>query len=193
MTIAATQLEEVLAARFAGIRFGRYNCRRIAGSNQYSQHSWPGGNARDLYAPVGSEDPDGFLNVVVDWLEANAEALSVRLILWQVKGHYSHAHVDFWPQGYGTPPCDGGGPPSWLYQGKRKPVRGPDPGPQNGLFEGDEMPRALFESMIQALFNVNGGVFKGNASYWIGKIDTPEDPEWADFWTAYRKHWEKAL
>ena len=100
MTIAATQLEDVLVARFPGIRLGRYNCRTISGTSTYSQHAWPGGNARDLYAPTNSENPDGFLDVVVDWLEANAEALSVRLILWQVRDHYHHAHVDlcrlFW-------------------------------------------------------------------------------------------------
>ena len=169
MSIAANQLESVLDARFPGIRFGRYNCRRIAGSEQYSQHSWS--NARDLYAPTDSENPDAFIDVVVDWLEANAEALSVRLILWQVPNHYSHAHVDLWPQGYAVPPCDGGGLPSWLYQDGTI-YHGPDPGPQNGTYEGelevdeDTLRRIVREEIVEALggdtIDIPNSTRKGN-------------------------------
>lgn len=193
MTLAATQIEQVLEARFRGIRFGRYNCRKISGSTTYSQHSWPGGNARDLYAPVDHPDPMGFLDEVNTWLAWNKEALSIRLILWRVRDHYSHMHVDFWPHGHQVPPCAGGSETYQYSSGQIVAVHNPDP--ENGYYqpEGDEMPRLLFEEMIKALFRVDGGEFRGDPNYWIGKIDTPDDPEWQDFWLAYTRQWELML
>lgn len=133
MSKAATQLEDVLAAEFPGIRFGRYNCRLISGSDTWSQHSWPGGNARDLYAPEDHTDPMAFVDEVVEWLETHKEALSVRLILWRTTDHYSHAHADMWPHGYGTPPC-ADGDEQWEYSDGRV-FTGSDPGPENGVYD----------------------------------------------------------
>lgn len=186
MTLAATQIEQVLEPRFRGIRFGRYNCRRIAGSEKYSQHAWPGGNARDLYAPVDHLDPMGFLDEVNVWLSWNTEALSIRLILWRTHNHYSHIHVDFWPTGADVPPCAGGVERYRYSDGHTVMVHNPDP--ENGYYQPTEelMPRPLFEDMIGALFAI-GEEFTGDPQYWIDKIDTPEDPEWQDFWAAYTR------
>ena len=136
MTQAADQLENVLGPRFPGIRFGRYNCRRIAGSERYSQHSWS--NARDIYAPLEHEDPSAFIDDVVEWCEANEDALSVRLILWQVRDHFGHAHIDFWPTGYAVPPCDMGVSQFQYSDGHKVFVR--DPMPENGYFIEEEEP-----------------------------------------------------
>lgn len=114
-TPAANQLEVVLSEKFPGIRFGRVNCRFISGSTIYSQHSW--NNARDIYPPEGVQyltSNDGeyraFLDEVWDFIEANQEALNIRVKLWQVRNHYNHIHVDFWPRGWSTPPCADGAP-----------------------------------------------------------------------------------
>ena len=184
MTLAATQIEQVLEPRFPGIRFGRVNCRLIAGSELWSQHSWPGGNARDLYAPEDHDDPMGFLDEVNTFLSWNVEALSIRLILWRCRNHYSHIHADFWPTGINTPPCAGGVERYRWSDGHTAMTNNPDP--ENGYYQPPEelMPRELFEEMIRALFAI-GEEFRGDPAYWIAKIDTPEDPEWQDFWGAY--------
>ena len=113
-TPAATQLERVLSAVFPGIRFGRRNCRKISGSSWWSQHSWD--NARDIYPPAhisytdDREEYQAYLDVVSDFIKANAVELNIRVHLWRVKNHYNHIHVDFWPRGWATPPCAGGSP-----------------------------------------------------------------------------------
>ena len=181
MTQAADQLERVLSARYDGVRFGRYNCRRIAGSERYSQHSWS--NARDIYAPEDHDHPSAFIAEVIEWCEANEDALSIRLILWQVSGHYGHAHIDFWPTGYATPPCDMGVSTFQYSDGHRVFIR--DPMPENGFYEeeGDElMPVQQWHQLIDALFEARPEEFRGSADYWKG-LD-PEDYEWADFFGA---------
>lgn len=114
-TPPAVQLEEVLSEKFPGIRFGRYNCRKISGSTTWSQHSW--NNARDIYPPkdipyLTSNDGEyrAYLDKVNDFIVEHLESLNVRVRLWQVKNHYNHIHVDFWPRGWSTPPCAGGSP-----------------------------------------------------------------------------------
>lgn len=114
-TPPAVQLEAVLSEKFPGIRFGRYNCRKISGSSTWSQHSW--NNARDIYPPLGipfEADNEGdyrdYLDEVAAFVRANMEALNIRVFLWQVSNHYNHIHVDFWPRGDSLPPCSGGSP-----------------------------------------------------------------------------------
>ena len=114
-TPAANQFEAVLSERFPGIRFGRVNCRKIAGSSAWSQHSW--NNARDIYPPssipyLTSNDGEyrEYLDEVHAFILANFEALNIRVFLWQVKSHYNHIHADFWPRGWSTPPCADGAP-----------------------------------------------------------------------------------
>jgi len=114
-TPAANQLEVVLSAEFPGIRFGRVNCRKIANSDTWSQHSW--NNARDIYPPTSipyltSNDGEyrEWLDAVWAFINENQFELNIRVKLWQVKSHYNHIHVDHWPRGWATPPCAGGSP-----------------------------------------------------------------------------------
>lgn len=50
----------------------------------------------------------------------------------------------------------------------------------------EEMPRILFEGMIDALFAADGE-FQGDPNYWKAMIGTPNDPEWDDFWAAFTR------
>lgn len=93
------------------VSVGAWACRRIAGTLTWSQHSWTenpktgviyAGNAADIF-------PDNM--AVGDQVEAFIREnfhRTVAHLLWRVKDHFDHVHVDTWPQGYGTPPCKGG-------------------------------------------------------------------------------------
>lgn len=75
------------------------NCRKIAGSNTWSQHSWA--NAADIFVS----------KAVGDELAPRLRATfgeHIKALLWQVTNHFDHIHVDTWPTGTGTPPCGGG-------------------------------------------------------------------------------------
>jgi hypothetical protein len=138
MTKAVNQLEKEISERFPGVRFGRCNCRYIAGTTIPTQHAWPGadgkpcGNARDIYAPTGDPDPMRFLDDVHAFIKTYAADLSVRTLLWRVKDHFTHIHVDHWPKGYRTPPCMGG---ANQYQYNDGLVVTGDPGPANGIHD----------------------------------------------------------
>ena len=110
MTRAATELEGHLDRRWPSLIFERFNCRPIAGSTTWSQHSWPGGNARDIFGPdhLPSPTSQALLDVVAAYLRANQQRFGIKRILWRVKDHYNHIHVDMWPTGYSKPPCGGG-------------------------------------------------------------------------------------
>lgn len=110
MTLAATGLEGLLAGRFPSLRFERVNCRRIAGSLTWSQHSWPGGNARDIFGPdkLASPSSQALLDEVATYLRIQRLTFGIKVILWRVPNHYNHVHVDMWPTGWGLPPCAGG-------------------------------------------------------------------------------------
>lgn len=83
--------------RFPSIRIEVSNCRKIAGSSRWSQHAYK--NASDVFGPTGT----------LDRVAAHARSLNyVANVLWRVKNHYDHVHVDFHPQGRGTPNCMGG-------------------------------------------------------------------------------------
>jgi hypothetical protein len=75
------------------------NCRTIAGSNTWSQHSWA--NAADIFVNTtqGNELKPLLEQRFGKW---------IKVILWQVPGHFDHIHVDTWPTGMATPPCAGG-------------------------------------------------------------------------------------
>lgn len=54
------------------------------------------------------------------------------------------------------------------------------------------MPRSLFEDMIRALFDIDEEFQPSTgANYWIKLIDSPDDPEWLDFWDAFRRQLTK--
>jgi peptidoglycan hydrolase-like protein with peptidoglycan-binding domain len=144
MSIASKWVFDVLKDEFPDIYGGGYNCRKISGSSRYSQHAWP--NALDLtnknYGYSTDPANQAYLDQVAEFLWANREALSLKMLLWRgkswftqnpVSGHQNHIHVDFWPTGYGTPPCAGGG--SVRYQFSTGRVVYGDPGPENGMSE----------------------------------------------------------
>ena len=83
-----------------GRRIGVTNCRPIAGSVTWSQHSWS--NANDIYV----SDKNLGDKIVNDLYDKFGE--HVRYMLWWRSRHYNHIHVDMWPYGLGQPPCSGG-------------------------------------------------------------------------------------
>jgi hypothetical protein len=102
LTRAASNLETYLDGQWPLLTFQRFNCRPIAGTSTYSQHAWPGGNARDIFGPTW------MLDRVAAHLRDRRVRFGIKTVLWRVKGHYDHVHADMWPTGYGRPPCAGG-------------------------------------------------------------------------------------
>lgn len=78
---------------------GITNCRPIADSQTYSQHSWS--NAVDVHCS------EAYGDALVADLKAVFEP-HLYEVLWQVEGHFDHVHVSTWPKGWLTPPCAGG-------------------------------------------------------------------------------------
>ncbi len=89
-----------LSQRFPGLRMQVSSCRKIARSNTWSQHAFD--NAIDIFASRQT------LDMVAGFLRSNKGQLSINNILWQVRDHYDHVHVDFYPKGIGKPVCAGG-------------------------------------------------------------------------------------
>lgn len=78
---------------------GVYNRRYIAGTTTWSQHAW--GNAIDL----GVVSPTQMDTIVADLkLKKASGELPVGTILWRVRNHYDHAHVEGSDKRTGTPP-----------------------------------------------------------------------------------------
>jgi len=85
-----------------GIPIGIYKCRRIAGSQAYSQHSWS--NAADCYSEEKS-----FQDHLADDLKSKFGDYIRNVLTWRYNSaHWNHIHVDMWPKGLYTPPCAGG-------------------------------------------------------------------------------------
>ena len=84
-----------------GLSMGVTNCRRISGSQTYSQHSWS--NAVDIY--TSSKD----LQDRIAGELGRVFGEDIRNILtWRYNAaHWNHLHVDMWPKGWLTPPCEG--------------------------------------------------------------------------------------
>ena len=192
-TPAADQFEAVLQEKFPGIRFGRYNCRKISGSSTYSQHSW--NNARDIYPPLSiryadsKEEYQAWLDEVDEFISspANFEMLNLRLVLWRVKDHYNHIHADFWPHGEDTPMCDGAPTNTWSY-----PDGSEKEGAHTELLNVYEEPQEEV-SVINLHALVDAGFDAGLAEpdtpegrqYWhILAEDNPLSDEWYDFFFA---------
>lgn len=142
------------------------------------------------------DDERGFVNDIVEALELHREEWSIRIVLWNVDGHYGHAHVDFWPTCLEHRWCGRAITPQWRNKDGSK-QRTDSPFPENGYYngppdEGDLMPKALFEDMIRALFDI-GQEFQpdSGANYWIQMIADPDNPEWLDFWEAFTRQLTK--
>ena len=85
---------------------GIYNRRFIAGTTTWSQHAW--GNAMDIGVARAHRPALG--DRLKAWIrtEDRAGRLDIGLILWQVRSHYDHLHIEGSPKMYGTPPLPGG-------------------------------------------------------------------------------------
>ncbi|KKK60229.1 hypothetical protein LCGC14_3026440 [marine sediment metagenome] len=81
---------------------GVTSCRRISGSQTYSQHSWS--NAGDIYTS------DRFLQrtIAADLKASFGDAICNILTYEYNAAHWNHIHVDLWPKGWLIPPCAGG-------------------------------------------------------------------------------------
>ena len=106
-TLAAQRAMDRVSEKFPSVRFGVTNCRKIAGSSTWSQHSWS--NAVDIHGSTA------VLNEVHAYLNEHRGAFDIRVMLWWVKDHYDHIHIDFWPKGHNTPSCASGLPNQWKY------------------------------------------------------------------------------
>jgi hypothetical protein len=78
-------------------QWGVYNRRVIAGTSIWSQHAW--GNAWDIGCSGVAGDR------LAGWFRAE---LSVGTILWRVKDHFDHIHVEGLPKRTGIPPINTG-------------------------------------------------------------------------------------
>ena len=84
-----------------GLNNGIYNCRRISGSQTYSQHSWS--NAVDIYTQSKS-----FQDKMASELKKEFGSHIRNVLTWRYNAaHWNHIHVDMWPKGWLTPPCKG--------------------------------------------------------------------------------------
>jgi hypothetical protein len=197
MSEAAKQCRKWIEATYPGVRISRKACRDTAGGS-VSQHSaYKSGagsydsNALDIFGPeeLGYDAEREFVAAIVDQLEAHKREWSIRLILWDVDQHYGHAHVDFWPTCTEARWCGRPVKPYWR-RSDGTALFSLNPDPENGSYNGgDEMPRTLFEDMIDALFDIGEEFQPANgAAYWKALIDSPDDPEWlSDFWPAYTR------
>lgn len=109
-------IRDAFMARWPRLRdWGTTNCRKIAGSSTWSQHSWS--NAHDAGYPAGgSSRDDPYLVAAVDWLRLQRalgvtfDGVAIGTILFQngvstTLGHRDHVHYEAAPKQRGTPPC----------------------------------------------------------------------------------------
>jgi len=93
---------------------GIFNCRKVAGSDSYSQHAW--GNAADIFGPQFTRA------AIVKWTLGRwvRRHYKIHLVIhqetyWEYPDfrphhytgvpHSTHVHVDFLPYHEGIPPC----------------------------------------------------------------------------------------
>lgn len=185
MTMAAAQCREWIEDTFPGTPISRRSCRDT-NSGFISQHSAYGygtydSNALDLYGPGKTSGPadSAWLDRIVTELEAKRHEWSIRLILWQVKDHYNHVHVDFWPTCRTRQWCgDRNVTPVWKHSDDSL-VQTTDPAPENGLYTGDEAVLRIFDKTWMAMFHSNVKGVSGFGRYYCsndGTYDWEEDP-----------------
>lgn len=98
-----------LRTRF-DLLYGVYNPRHISSNplKPWSQHAAAEpakkfyGNGIDIvhedYGYSTSPDHQVLLDETFDYLNSHRAELGVRQILWRVRSHFNHIHVDFWPK-----------------------------------------------------------------------------------------------
>lgn len=157
---AANQTESQLLHAFPGIKMGQWNCRKISDGSAYSQHAW-GAGLDITHGDFGySTDPEHqlWLDGVAAWLTEHQAALSIRKVLWRVKDHYNHIHVDHWAYNIKTPPCDGGVTEQKASDGTiLQPFL--DHGPENGYVDGWLPPPTEGELEMLAYTDWANGMF----------------------------------
>ena len=99
------RVRQKFAAEFASgalYSLGIYNRRYISGTDIWSQHAW--GNAWDI--GVARSQRPALGDRVKAWIrgEDAAGRLATGLILWNVRNHYNHLHVEGDPKKFGVPP-----------------------------------------------------------------------------------------
>ena len=127
-----------------------------------------------------SERNYAFLDPIYAWLKTYQEELSIRILLWRVKDHHDHIHLDFWPKGYGNPPCDGGSLRMQYNDGR---VVNGDPGPANGLIELPDK-ELITMSDAQVLEKGNSGVAVADLQKMLIELDY-DLGDWTPFGPGY--------
>ena len=185
MTIAAKQCHAYLVDAHPGVRIGRRNCR-LTSRGGISQHSAYGSadaghaNAIDVMGGSGLTTSQNYALIerIVGDLTEHRTDWSIRSILWQVRDHYTHAHIDFWPKiVWPSKWCGGPQVPSWrLPNGTIIKTR--DPEPMNGRYEGTDMwIRDITDSTWKAWYDA--GHITGNPAvmpdyYYASTTSTPD-------------------
>ena len=173
------------------VRYSIVNCRHVgsdpsriwsqhaASEPQYSYRS----NALDIFAAVP------MLDEIAAYLRADRIRLSIRQVLYRIKSHFDHIHVDFWPKMQDdpdyVPPCKGGTLTVINKDGSHGHTFGPPPvqppPPPNTeddvmILEGLQAQTMEWYKALQAQTGSPGG----DASYW--GIDYPNpgpsEAEW---------------
>ena len=168
-------------------RVGVTNCRKIAGSQTYSQHSWS--NAMDIHFTDSVGTPATGAAKTAGTAMKNAILAEfgehIYEMLWQVSGHYDHIHVSTWPKGHLTPPCAGGVQRIKYKDGTA--VAAPFP-----LTIGDDdMSSAAQKTLVDLAFNLFPDEVTGDPQVWL---DMPEDdPQWWQYFNPAVVRGAKAL
>lgn len=110
---------------------GVYNRRKIAGTNTWSQHAWA--NAWDIGPPKGEPyyNAPTLDDVARHMRDLRSRGVLVNgaqigTILWRVRNHYDHIHIERAPKQRGTPPLN---PPVTDYLGDSMLCESGDKGP----------------------------------------------------------------
>lgn len=123
-TPAAEKTEAIVRDLFGHLilGIGQYNRRLISGTSIWSQHSWGNGLDIMLGGSLNTGTPTGLRNgdVIAKFLNDHREEFGIRAVLWRVKNHFNHIHVDFWPKGVYTPPTDSSGKGYFRYSDGRQ-------------------------------------------------------------------------
>jgi hypothetical protein len=156
-------------------RVGVTNCRKIAGSSSYSQHSWS--NALDIHftASVGTPATGAALAAGTSMKQKilNKFEPHINEMLWQVSGHWEHIHVSTWPKGWLTPPCADGAQRIKYENGTV--VAGPFPLTINE--QGDDEVQSLRNQVAEAIQKGWLG-WPDEGTFWLNLCDDPTNTQW---------------
>ncbi len=209
MTVAAQQCADYIERRYPGVRIGRLACRlttygtitqhsAYAHSTSTPRHS----NGLDIRGPEAFDYDDevAFVDRVIKDIEAHRTEWSVRLLLWQVRFHYGHGHLDFYPEIIApTKWCENQNvTPAWRFSNLHT-IMTRDPLPENGLYDGPEASMAVWEDWVAGWVEGQAedpahfhryltelkanDAFNGNVDVWVAKLSNPRDPEWLGFYS----------